>query len=81
MKKTIGMIEVDSVTIFIAQLAAFKNKIMMQFNKLSMNQPEAQVNTIHQGQTWCEIYRGSGHSIELCGANVDFLNFMGNEQK
>lgn len=52
--------------------------MMTQFSKLSLNQPQAKVNTIQQHQTWCEIYSGSGHTADLYIDNPKFINFKGN---
>lgn len=48
------MIKVD-IIICDAQLAYFQNQIISQFNKLSVDQPQAHINTIQKVKTSCEI--------------------------
>lgn len=50
-KKPAGMIQVDSIIALTVKLASFQNQMMMQVNKVNMNQPQPQVNEIQYGQT------------------------------
>lgn len=63
-KKPTSMIEVDSIIALAVQLAFFQNQMISQFNKLSVTQPQAQVNTVKQVQNLCKIYGSNGHSID-----------------
>ena len=38
----------------------------------------SQVNAFQQPSSWCEIYNESDHSSEICGANPNSVNFVGN---
>lgn len=55
--------------------------MMTQFSKLNVNQPQTQVNTAQQTQSWCKICGSNGHSADICRSNPEFVNFMNNAQK
>lgn len=75
------MIEVDCVTALASQIVTFQNWVIGQLNQLNVALLQSQVNTVQQVQIWCEIYESSGHSIDLCGATLESINFVCNTQK
>ncbi|XP_015162332.1 uncharacterized protein [Solanum tuberosum] len=80
-QKTAGMLEVDIVIALTAQIAAMQNMMNTHFSNLALGQQPAQVNAIQQPLSWCEICGGGDHSAEVCGANPDSMNFVGNAQR
>lgn len=52
----------------------------MQFSKLGLTKPQAQVNVFQQGQTGYKICGGRGYSIDLCREILKSVNFMDNVQ-
>ncbi|KAK4726849.1 hypothetical protein R3W88_031766 [Solanum pinnatisectum] len=75
------MLEVDAVTALTAYIAAMQNMMNIHFSNLALGPLPVQVNLVQQPPTWCEIYRGGDHSAEVCGANPDSVNFVGNAQR
>ncbi|KAK4724659.1 hypothetical protein R3W88_027438 [Solanum pinnatisectum] len=79
--KTTGMLEVDVVTALTAQIAAMQNMINTHFSNLALGQQPIQVNVFQQPPSWCEICGDGDHSAEVCSANPDSVNFVGNGQR
>ncbi|XP_049366634.1 uncharacterized protein LOC125831500 [Solanum verrucosum] len=75
-QKTTGMLEVDVVTALTVQIATMQNMRNTHFNNLALGQQPAQVNVVQQSPSWCEIYRGGDHSVELAPKkrNIDPVN-------
>ncbi|KAK4706725.1 hypothetical protein R3W88_033689 [Solanum pinnatisectum] len=80
-QKTAGMLEVDAMTALTAQIAAMQNIMNTHFSNLALGQQPAQVNAVQQPPSWCEICGGGNYSAEVCGANPDSVNFVGNAQR
>ncbi|XP_049345100.1 uncharacterized protein LOC125809545 [Solanum verrucosum] len=76
-QKTAGMLEVDGLTTLTAQIVAMQNMMNTHFNNLALEQQPTQVNTVQQPPTWYEICGGGDESAEVCGANLDSVNFIG----
>lgn len=79
-KVAAGMIEVDAITALMAQLALFGNQLSTHFGNMSLGQQAAPVNAVQQ-TSWCEICGSGEHTAELCRANPDSVNFVGNAQR
>ncbi|XP_049364278.1 uncharacterized protein LOC125829043 [Solanum verrucosum] len=58
-----------------------ENMMNTHFSNLSLGQQPAQVNAVQQPPIWCEICGGEDHNAEVCGANPDSVNFVGNAQR
>uniref|UniRef100_M1DHF5 Uncharacterized protein n=1 Tax=Solanum tuberosum TaxID=4113 RepID=M1DHF5_SOLTU len=80
-QKMVGMLEVDAVTALTAQIDAMQKMMNTHFNNLELGQLPAQVNAVQQPPSWCEICGGGDHSADVCGANLDSVNFVGNAQR
>ncbi|XP_015159333.1 uncharacterized protein [Solanum tuberosum] len=80
-QKTAGVLEMDAVTTLLAQIATMLNMMTTCFSNMSLGQQQAQVNVVHQPQTWCEVCGGGDHKAEVCGANPDSVHFVGNAQR
>ncbi|KAH0696197.1 hypothetical protein KY289_013679 [Solanum tuberosum] len=64
-QKTAGVLEMDAVTALSAQIAAMQNMMTTHFSNMSPGQQQAQVNVVHQPQTWCEVCGGGNHRAEV----------------
>lgn len=51
------------------------------FTNMSSGQDTSQVNAFQQPSSWCEIYDESDHILEICGANPNSVNFVGNAHR
>ena len=58
-----------------------QNMMTTHFSNMSVGQQQAQVNTVQQPQTWCEVCGGGDHNDEVCGANLESVHFVGNAQR
>jgi len=74
-----GLLDVDQATAINAKLDAMNHNITMQFKQIALNQ--AHVNVVHQAASWCGICSSGAHETELCKANPDFVNYVGNAQR
>lgn len=80
-KNPTAMLEVDNITTLAVQMVVFQNQVIWQLKKLNMSQPHAHINMVKQNKVCCETCGASDHSSELCGVNLNSVNFVGNAYK
>ena len=71
------MLEIDVVTALTAQIFAMQNMMTTYFSNMALGHQLTQVDSVQQPPSWREIFGGSDHGAEGCGANPDSINFVG----